>query len=112
MRSYSLAAAIAAVALSSSVIAARADSAPPSIVEAPHLDIVLNQLRSVDDGLRNDMAFNRIPRAEGLSLQREANAVRADAIRTAHRNGGNLPAAEYDHLLGQIDNIARATEGA
>lgn len=105
MHSQSLKAGLAAAFISLSSIAAFADSAPPVVVEEPHVGIVLDQLSNAMDGIRTEHKDRNISAAETAKLDRQAMNIRRDAENIAAKNHGRIPGGEYRQLLTRIERL-------
>jgi hypothetical protein len=77
----------------------------PFAADAQRLTIIADQASGLDHGIMAAQRSKLIEPAEARSLSSEANRVVRDARRTAAREGGAIPADDYQSLLARLDGV-------
>lgn len=87
-------------------------SAPstPVYIQTGRVDTVLGDLRAADGRVAADRDHRRLSAAEAHALDAQIDAIRNEAVRAADRDGGSLPATQYDALMRRIHGLDRAID--
>ena len=82
----------------------------PVTIQGGRFDTVLGDLRAADGRIAADRDHQRLSAAQARALGAQINAIRNEAVRAVDRDGGRLPAPQYDALMRRIHGLDQAID--